>query len=252
MRMRKKKNLLPRLERAAAAHITDPAALRGNWRSLYPAARALWLEIGCGKGRFAVEMAKANPDVLFIAMEKDANAALTGIESAVAAGLPNLFFIIGDATELASWFGPAEVSRLYLNFSDPWTRRNRFKRRLTYRGFLALYMQIVEPGASLCFKTDNRELFLFSITEAIACGLKIIDVTHNLHVTSIPNIMTEYEMKFAELGLPIHRLEAVFPSEPPRDLDEILREKPLSAKPRVNPGSLEYVGGDVRRTQGVG
>ena len=252
MRMRKKKNLVPRLERAAGKHIDDPASLRGSWRSLYPAAQALWLELGCGKGRFAVEMAKANPDVLFIAMEKDANAALTGIERAAAEAVPNLFFIIGDAASLPLWFAPAEVSRRDLNFSDPWTRGNRFKRRLTYRGFLALYMQVVEPGASLCFKTDNRELFLFSLTEAIACGLKIIDVTHNLHVTSIPNIMTEYEMKFAELGLPIHRMEAVFPSEPPRDLEKILGEKPLSAKPRVNPGSLEYVGGDVRRTQGVG
>ena len=144
MRMRKKKNLVPRLERAASAHIADPAALRGSWRTLYPGAKALWLEIGCGKGLFAAEMAKANPDVLFVAMEKDANAALTGIERAVSESIPNLFFVIGDAAQLPAWFAPAEVSRLYLNFSDPWTRRNRFKRRLTYRGFLA------QAFAALC------------------------------------------------------------------------------------------------------
>ncbi len=251
MRMRKKKHLELRLERAAAVIADTPESLRGHWLSLCPDAREVWLELGCGKGRFAVEMAQENPGVLFIAMEKDASAALTGIERTVALGIRNLFFIIGDASHLPDWFAPHEVSRLYLNFSDPWTRGNRYKRRLTYRGFLAQYMQVVRPGASLCFKTDNRELFLFSLTEAIACGLKIIDVTHNLHVTSIPNVMTEYEMKFAELGLPIHRMEAVFPDEPPRNLQEILGEKPLSAKTRVNPGSLEYVGGDVRRTEGI-
>ena len=251
MRMRKKKNLVPRLARCERVTAADPAALRGNWRSLFPAASALYVELGCGKGAFAVEMARQNPDVLFVAMEKEPSAVVTAMEKTVAEGLANLFFIVGDASAMEAYFAPSEIDRLYINFCDPWTRGNRFKRRLTYRGFLAQYMKVVRPGASLCFKTDNRELFLFSIEEAIACGLKIIDVTHNLHVTSIPNVMTEYEKKFSSEGMPIHRMEAVFPSEMPRDLEKILGEKPLSAKTRVNPDFPEYVRGNAGGAQRV-
>lgn len=251
MRMRKKKNLLPRLSRCERVTAADPASLRGNWRSLFPEATALYVELGCGKGRFAVEMARLHPNVLFVAMEKEPSAVITAMETAMAKELSNLFFIVGDASHIEVLFAPSEISRLYINFCDPWTRGNRFKRRLTYRGFLAQYMKVLKPGASLCFKTDNRELFLFSISEAIACGLKIIDVTHNLHVTSIPNVMTEYEKKFSSEGMPIHRMEAVFPLEQPGDLEKILGEKPLSAKARVNTDFPEYVRGDSGSTERV-
>ena len=156
MRMRKKKNLFPRLARCERVTAADPAALRGNWRSLFPAASALYVELGCGKGAFAVEMARQNPDVLFVAMEKEPSAVVTAMEKTVAEGLANLFFIVGDASAMEAYFAPSEIDRLYINFCDPWTRGNRFKRRLTYRGFLAQYMKVVRPGASLCFKTDNR------------------------------------------------------------------------------------------------
>ena len=104
MRMRKKKNLVPRMERCAAVHVQDGFLLRGNWRSLLPGARELRLELGCGKGRFTVETAAAEPEVLFIAIERVADALVVAMERAVAAGLKNVFFVVGDAAALPEYF----------------------------------------------------------------------------------------------------------------------------------------------------
>jgi len=211
MRMRRKKNLVPRLERCAQVTIDDPAALRGNWRSLFPAARALHLELGCGKGHFIRESARQNPDILYIAMEKDPSCIVMAMEKAQAENIPNVFFILGDAALLPEFFAPGEVDLIYINFCDPWTRKNKYaKRRLTHRNFIARYKQIIAVNGHLCMKTDNVPLFEFSVEEVPACGLELISVTRDLHATDIPNIMTEYEKRFSEQGLPINRLEAVF------------------------------------------
>ncbi|NMA07942.1 MAG: tRNA (guanosine(46)-N7)-methyltransferase TrmB [Clostridiales bacterium] len=211
MRMRKKKNLDVRLERCAGVTEQEPSLLRGHWRARYGGEK-LALELGCGKGKFVTEMAVLYPDTLFIAMEKEPSAILMAMEKTVAHGIPNIRFIVGDAALLPEIFAPGEVDVLYINFADPWTRGNRKNRRLTHRNFLALYNGIVAPGAHVVFKTDNRELFVDSVTEFVDCGLKVTDVTHDLHATAIPNVMTEYETRFTSAGLPIHRVEAYFPA----------------------------------------
>ncbi len=232
MRMRKKKNLDTRLEACAAVAVNEPRALRGRWRSLYPAAQALHVELGCGKGRFVRAMAAENPHILYVALEKEPSALVIAMEKAKAAALPNVFFVLGDAGDLPDCFAAGEVGMFYVNFCDPWTHGRRAKRRLTHRGFLYLYSQAAAPGAGLCFKTDNKELFDFSLAELAQCGFALRHITRNLHATDLPNVMTEYEERFAGQGLPIYRAEAVFPPEgvpKPEDKDAAPKYAPPEA-----------------------
>lgn len=209
MRMRKMKNLTPRMERCAAVQIPQPTELRGKWRSLKPDATALWLEVGCGKGKFTVETAAANPEVLLIAVEKCREAMVHAMESAQNMGLKNVFFIDMDVERLEEVFAAEEIDRLFINFPDPWPRKKNRKRRLTYRSFLDKYCRVIRPGGEIHFKTDNAPLFEFSLEEFAACALEVKNVTRNLHEHGVVGIMTGYEEKFHALGTPINRCEIV-------------------------------------------
>ena len=136
MRMRKMKNRDSRMERCADLRIAEPAALKGNWRSLMPEATALWVEVGCGKGKFTAETAQANPDVLMIAVERCREAMVVAMEKAQAMGLKNVFYIDMDVANIEEIFAGQEIDRLFINFPDPWPRKKNAKRRLTHRGFL--------------------------------------------------------------------------------------------------------------------
>lgn len=210
MRMRKKKNLEPRLRRCESVTISDPAARRGKWRELMPGAERVCLEIGCGKGRFITTLASRNPGTLYIALEKEKSAVLMAMEKTVELKLPNLYFIIGDAAALPDYFADGEINDIYVNFCDPWTKRRREIRRLTHRNFLALYKRVMADGSHFYFKTDNIELFDFSEKELPEFGMELIQVTRDLHSTDIPNIMTEYEERFSSQGMKINYIEAVF------------------------------------------
>ena len=160
MRMRKKKNLGPRMEKCAPVHVRDGFALKGRWREeLMPQAREVRLELGCGKGRFTVETARRNPEVLFIAIEKVPDALVIAMERAMAEEVRNVFFVVGDAALLPDYFAPEEADLIYINFCDPWPPRGQAKRRLTHRGFLETYRKVLKPGGRIEFKTDNQPLF---------------------------------------------------------------------------------------------
>ena len=139
MRMRKMRNLEPRMEKCSAYRITDPAALKGNWLSLKPDAAALWVEVGCGKGKFTAETAEANPDVLIIAVERCREAMVVAMEKAQTMGLKNVFYIDMDVANIEEIFAGFEIDRLFINFPDPWPRKKNAKRRLTHRTFLDKY-----------------------------------------------------------------------------------------------------------------
>ena len=209
MRMRKMKNLDPRMEKCAALRIADPAALKGNWRSLKPDASALWVEVGCGKGKFTAETAAQNPDVLLIAVERCREAMVVAMEKAQAMGLRNVFYIDMDVASIEDIFAGAEIDRLFINFPDPWPRKKNAKRRLTHRGFLDKYCRVVREGGEIHFKTDNAPLFAFSLEEFAACGLTVKNLTDDLHANGVVGVMTGYEEKFHTLGTPIHRCEVV-------------------------------------------
>ena len=211
MRMRKRNHLEPRMEACASVWIRDPENRRGNWRSLLPDARALHLEIGCGKGKFTVEMAQQNPEILFIAVERVKEALVLAMEKAIAMGLKNVFFLSVDAAELDQLFAPGEADRIYLNFCDPWPRSKNAKRRLTYHSFLEKYRSVLRRDGEIHFKTDNAGLFAWSLEEFERYGYPVRNVTDDLHRDGVVGVMTGYEEKFYALGTPIHRCEILMP-----------------------------------------
>ncbi len=219
--------------------IKEPETLRGKWKHhLSPAdpARPLYMEIGMGKGRFIIEMAGAHPEAEFIGVERYESVLFRACERMD--GIPyntpadkleremhpemdasfvtpsNLHFLSIDARALPEIFAPGEVDGLYLNFSDPWPKKRHAGRRLTSRDFLSRYEQFLADGGKLTFKTDNQDLFTFSLEEINeASHWELIEVTRDLHhdpVLMEGNIMTEYERKFSALGHRICCLQAVF------------------------------------------
>lgn len=209
MRMRKKPNLEPRMEACAQWRIADPETHRGSWRQLYPECKALWVEIGCGKGKFTVETAQANPDVLLIAIERCREAMVMAMEKARDMNLTNVYFIDMDVANMGDCFDVGEIDRMFINFPDPWPRSKNAKRRLTYRTFLRLYSRVIRDGGEIHFKTDNAKLFEFSLEELALCGLETRNVTRDLHANGPVGIMTGYEEKFYALGTPINRCEVI-------------------------------------------
>ena len=215
MRMRRRNNLAPRMEACESVWIHDPEALRGNWRSLMPDCRELRVEVGCGKGKFTVETAEAEPDVLLIAIERVQDALVLAMEAAIRKGLKNVFFVSLDAANIDQFFADDEINLLYINFCDPWPRKKNAKRRLTYHTFLEKYKKVLKLGGQIHFKTDNDKLFEWSVEEIPQYGWELRDVTRDLHANGPVGVMTDYEKKFHELGKNINRCVAVMqPWEP--------------------------------------
>ena len=209
MRMRKMKNLLPRTEACGDYRITEPQTRQGTWRELMPEATALWVEVGCGKGKFTAETAAANPDVLLIAVERCREAMVVAMEKAKNMGLKNVFFVDMDVALMEGCFAPGEIDRLFINFPDPWPRSKNAKRRLTFRTFLRMYSRVIREGGEIHFKTDNAPLFEFTLEELELVGLPAKNVTRDLHADGPVGIMTGYEEKFYALGTPINRCEII-------------------------------------------
>ena len=211
--------------------ITDPLSMKGRWASLYAGGgkdenagedHPLMLEIGMGKGRFLRDMALLHPENRYLGMEMYSSVLLRAIQrrerSIAEAGgkdpFLNLFYMRLDAREMTDIFDPGEVSRIYLNFSDPWPKARHADRRLTSGRFLARYRQILLPGSQVEFKTDNRALFDFSLEEAGREGWEILVCTFDLHHDENlvrGNVMTEYEEKFSSQGLPICKMVIAAP-----------------------------------------
>ena len=208
MRMRKKPNLLPRMERASAVLTAEPEQYRGKWLQAFPGFTGLQLELGCGKGGFTCAAADAMPETLLVAVEKVPDAMVVAMERAVEAELRNVRFLDIDAARLPELFAPGEVERIYINFCDPWPKKKQFKRRITAPGFLALYRQVLAPGGEIRFKTDNLPLFDWSCETMAEAGFHLSEVTRDLHADGPVGIMTDYEKKFYGEGKPICRLVA--------------------------------------------
>ena len=205
MRMRKKPNLVPRMEACGQYWIKEPERLKGKWRSLKPDAVRLRLELGCGKGRFTAETAAQHPEDLYVAVERAADAMVVAMERCRALGLTNVFFIDGDAAELDHCFANDEVDLLYINFCDPWPSVKHSRRRLTHEGFLRSYRKVLREGGEIRFKTDNRALFEWSLFQFPKAGYELSQVTRDLHANGVQGVMTDYEEKFYRLGTPINR-----------------------------------------------
>lgn len=192
--------------------IQTPSSQRGCWQSLFQNDHPLHIEVGMGKGRFLIQLSQQNPDINYIGIEKYPSVLLRVVQKLECEQPPdNLFLICMDAGQLPEVFAPGEVSRIYLNFSDPWPKGRHSKRRLTSRNFLELYRQILHADGTLEFKTDNRQLFDFSLQEISDARWILNAITYDLHQDEIlnqNNIMTEYEERFSALGNPIYKLIA--------------------------------------------
>ncbi len=208
MRMRKKKNLAPRMEACAPLWVKDPAQWKGRWRERKPDAVLLRLELGCGKGRFTAETAAAHPEDLYVALERTPDAMVVAMERCRALGLDNVFFIGEDAARLPECFDRDEVDLIYINFCDPWPSVKRAKRRLTHVNFLSLYRQVLRDGGEIQFKTDNRNLFEWSLFQFPKAGFTLSEVTRDLHADGVRGVMTDYEERFYRQGVPIRRCVA--------------------------------------------
>lgn len=191
--------------------IQQPQEYRGKWNTFFENENPLHIEIGMGKGKFIHTLAARNPHINYIGIEMYSSVLYRAIEKRQEADLPNLFFIRMDARNLGDVFDRSEIGRIYLNFSDPWPKERHAKRRLTSPLFLEIYDTVLDPNGTVCFKTDNRSLFDYSLeTIEETSPWRVKDVTYDLHGSSFAaeNVMTEYEEKFSSKGMPIHRLVA--------------------------------------------
>ena len=201
MRARKKKHGAERLAAVSDIFIEKPEI--SNDKKLY-------IEIGCGKGKFIIENAEKNPDIFYVAIEKVPDVILLAAEKTKQKELNNIKFMMCDAKGLTETFPPKSVDRIYLNFSDPWPKAKHYKRRLTYKTFLDVYRYILKDDGAIFFKTDNAGLFEFSLEQFELDKWNLKNITYDLHNSEFAadNIMTEYEKNFSEKGFNIHRLEA--------------------------------------------
>lgn len=191
--------------------IQEPQQVKGNWSHIWGNRNPIHIEIGMGKGQFLMRLAKEHPQINYIGIEKYSSVLLRALQKMEEEPLENIRFIRMDAEELCLVFGPGEVSRIYLNFSDPWPKDRHAKRRLTSRQFFARYHEILTADGLVEFKTDNVALFDFSLEEVTAAGWRLDSFTRDLHhdpAMMEGNIMTEYEERFSALGNPIHKLIA--------------------------------------------
>ena len=173
--------------------------------------KPLEVEIGCGKGGFICEMARLHPEKAFVAVECSKNVIVEGCRKAREMNLTNLRFMNCAAEILPCFLAPDSVDRIYLNFSCPYPKYTYAIHRLTHARFLATYKMFLKKGCEIHQKTDNQQLFEFSIEQFSACGFRLQNVSLDLHHSKFEgNIVTEYEQKFASQGLPIYRLEAVY------------------------------------------
>ena len=206
MRQRNIKNLEEKLAANSAFLIENPRARRGHWAEVFGNNNPIFLEIGCGKGKFITSRAEANPDVNYIAAEGQSSVVLRAMEKAQESKLANLRIFIDFIHDLRDYFEEGELAGLYLNFSDPWPKARHAKRRLTYRKNLENYRQVMKPEAAIEFKTDNEGLFEFTLEEISEAGFSIIEMTRDLHspegkvLYESAQYTTEYEDKFSSAG----------------------------------------------------
>ena len=201
------------MERCAALLAAAPETLRGRWLEEFPGKTRLYVELGCGKGRFTAETAATLPQTLYLAVERVPDAMILAMERVQAAQLENVRFLDVDAARLGELFAPGEIDRLYINFCDPWPKIRDAKLRLTAPGFLRLYADALKEGGQIHFKTDNTPLFDWSVGQLAEEGWALSDVTHDLHLNGPVGVMTDYEAKFVAEGKTINRLVATRTAE---------------------------------------
>ncbi|MBR6473390.1 MAG: tRNA (guanosine(46)-N7)-methyltransferase TrmB [Firmicutes bacterium] len=204
MRQRNIKNLQERIEANSTHLIREPKSFKGRWREAFGNDRPIFLEIGSGKGRYVMARAAKDASSNFIACEGQENVGLRILEKTEEAGLENVRVFMEYIHDINDYFDEGELDGIYLNFSDPWPKDRHAKRRLTHRNNLRSFLKVIRPGGTIEFKTDNDDLFGFSLEEIRSLGCEVLEVTRNLHGEDCSftsqEFMTEYEERFLAKG----------------------------------------------------
>ena len=212
MRLRNVKGARDRISSSECV-IKEPKELKGKWNTLFGNDNPIYIEIGMGKGQFIMENARRNPNINYIGIEKFSSVLVRAIEKKENSedSLDNLVFLRFDAEYIEEIFEKDEVDRIYLNFSDPWPKDRHAKRRLTSKEFFARYNNILTKEGKVIFKTDNKDLFDFSLEQVKEAKWILVNKTYDLHNSEYVegNIMTEYEERFVNEGIKINRMEVV-------------------------------------------
>lgn len=216
MRIRNKQQKRELYQQMQEKFVQNPAEYKGKWSQYFGRIAPLHAELGTGRGQFISTQAAIHPDINYIGIEKYPEVIIRALQKKQKRGVGNLALICFDATEILDIFGDQELDRIYLNFSDPWPKKKNADKRLTARLFLDKYRQVLKPGGEIQFKTDNQQLFEFSLNSLADAGWRLRNITFDLHNSPFEedNVMTEYEEKFVEKGTPIYRLEASYPVDP--------------------------------------
>ena len=202
MRQRKLKNIDERLEDFCDYTIENPQSFKGKWKEAFGNDHPIYLEIGCGKGQFVTSYAAKYPQWNFIAIEGHQSVVLRAVEKAAEMEAVNIKFALEYVKDIRDYFDQGELEGIFLNFSDPWPKDRHAKRRLTYEKRLLQYCDVIREGGAIQFKTDNEGLFDFTLDQIETAGLKILEMSRDLHASEFAetNITTEYEDKFAATG----------------------------------------------------
>lgn len=183
---------------------------KGNWNKLFENSNPIFVELGCGKGNFIIGNANLNNNINYIGIEQQISVIAIAAKKLRESELKNVKLIHGDVNLLTNYFENGEIQRIYINFCDPWPKKRWVKRRLTYENFLKLYINLIGVEGEIHFKTDNKDLFEFSLNELCKCDFKLKNISLDLHKKECEgNIMTEYEQKFSSQDMPIYRCEAI-------------------------------------------
>lgn len=225
---------IPRADGVLQAHpivVKEEKEQKGKWAEVFGNHNPIHIEIGMGKGQFILSLAKRNPEINYIGVERYSSVLLRAVEKynemcgqkpliedvtdteqlRIWEEIPNVRFICMDAADITEVFEPGEIQKIYLNFSDPWPKKRHARRRLTSKEFFGRYEKVLSTEGVVEFKTDNTELFQFSLDEVAEAGWALRAHTWDLHhdeVMNVGNVMTEYEEKFSSMGNPIHKLIA--------------------------------------------
>ncbi len=190
--------------------IKNETEQKGKWHKIFGNDNPIHIEVGMGKGQFLMKLAELNPDINYIGIEKFSSVLIRALQKREDYEGDNIYFIRMDAEHLEEVFAEGEVNQIYLNFSDPWPKERHAKRRLTSKEFFARYNTILKKDGRVIFKTDNKDLFDFSLEQIPLADWKLENYTYDLHHSEYVegNVMTEYEEKFSSQGKPICRLVA--------------------------------------------
>ncbi|PKM86379.1 MAG: tRNA (guanosine(46)-N7)-methyltransferase TrmB [Firmicutes bacterium HGW-Firmicutes-12] len=212
MRMRRTANINEKLNKMSNYIVFEPEGIKGKWHELFGNENPIHLELGMGKGSFISVMSKRYPDINYLGLERVEDIIYKAACREEIQESPNVKLLLADVENLPFYFNQMEIERIYLNFSDPWPKNRHEKRRITHPRFLDIYKKLLKKGGEIFLKTDNEDFFDFSLLSIVETGYSLRKITYDLHKTNFAeNVMTEYEQKFAAVGKPICRCEAITP-----------------------------------------